>query len=141
MSRVTKKEYTELKKRAMLAKQRLKMGYWQTMTDEKLRALNEIGLNTCNIQLVKDLQHAKVKRDENRALNFNAAQADENFYTKVCEILDSDENVTNPIGQLVDKDAYEKLDEDNKQRYILELAKKFRDMRERYYREKLGKSC
>ena len=42
----------------------------------------------------------------------------------------------NPIGQLVDRTVFDKLDEANRQRYILELSAKFRELRERYYKEK-----
>lgn len=135
------KQLTELKKRALLAKQRLKMGYWQSMTKEKYKALDEMGGGAASLILVKDLQQAKVQRDEKKLLNCSQATKEENFYLQVCSILDNNENATNPIGQLIDRDEYDRLDESNKQRYILELSKKFRDMRERYYQERLGKSC
>ena len=141
MAKQAKKEYSELKKRAMLAKQRLKMGYWQAMTEERSRALDELGTSPLSVQLIKDLQQAKVQRDVTRALNAGQAEKEEQFYCRVCDILERDENVTNPIGQLMDREEYERLDEANKQRYILELSKKFREMRERFYRERMGKSC
>ena len=124
--------YSELKRRALLAKQRLKMGYWQRMYDEKQRALSA--------RLVKDLQYEKVRRDESRAFNSDKAKEEEEFYGKVCSILESDENTINPIGQLIDREEFEKLDADNRQRYILKLSQKFREMRERYYRERASKS-
>lgn len=133
-------EYSELKKRALLAKQRLKMGYWQKMYDEKMRALGEMGECGDKVRLVNDLQLEKVRRDENKALCAARADEEEQFYGKVCAILEEDENVTNPIGRLIDRDEFEKLDTDNRQRYILELSRKFREMRERYYRERVGKS-
>ena len=36
-----KKECSELKKRAMLAKQRMRMGYWQQLKAERERVLQE----------------------------------------------------------------------------------------------------
>lgn len=140
MAEKAKKEYGALKKRAMLAKQRLKMGYWQKMLEEKQRALGELGKSEESVQLVQSLQREKVKRDEQRV--FSSVQADEEevFYTKVCTILEEDENATNPIGRLIDREKFEKLDENNKQRYILRLAEKFREMRDRYYRERAGKA-
>lgn len=132
--------YSELKRRALLAKQRLKMGYWQRMYDEKQRALSEMGDSGSGARLVKDLQYEKVRRDESRAFNSDKAKEEEEFYGKVCSILESDENTINPIGQLIDKEEFEKLDADNRQRYILKLSQKFREMRERYYRERASKS-
>ena len=38
---MAEKEYSELKKRALLAKQRLKMGYWQRMEEEKEKKKEE----------------------------------------------------------------------------------------------------
>ena len=133
---MAEKEYSELKKRAMLAKQRLKMGYWQKMYDEKQRALDKVG----DVRQVNELTQEKVRRDELRAMNARGADEEELFYCKVCAILEKDENTTNPIGQLIDKSEFDRLDDNNRQRYILTLAQKFREMRERYYRERAGKS-
>lgn len=133
-------EYSELKKRALLAKQRLKMGYWQRMYEEKQRALAELGKSADGERLVHDLQHERVLRDEHKALDADKATKEELFYNKVCSILEHDENTLNPIGQLIDRKEFEKLDENNRQRYILQLSQKFREMRERYYRERAGKS-
>ena len=135
-----RKEYSELKKRALIAKQRLKMGYWQKMCDERDRALEQMGNSEESVRIVRECQQDKVRRDEHKALGYDAAQRDEAFYGKVCDILERDENTLNPIGQLIDKNEFEKLDADNRQRYILQLSQKFRQMRERYYRERAGKS-
>lgn len=137
---MAEKEYSELKKRAMLAKQRLKMGYWQRMYDEKQRALDKVGDSMGGVRQVNELTQEKVRRDELRAMNACGADEEELFYCKVCAILEKDENTTNPIGQLIDRNEFDRLDESNRQRYILMLAQKFRDMRERYYRERAGKS-
>ena len=37
--------YSELKRRALLAKQRLKMGYWQQMYEERQKTLEEMSGN------------------------------------------------------------------------------------------------
>lgn len=134
------KEYSELKKRALLAKQRLKMGYWQKMCDERQRTLEQMGNTGESVRLVHDMQSEQVRRDEHKALGYDAAAEEEAFYGKVCAILERDENTLNPIGQLIDKNEFERLDADNKQRYILKLSQKFREMRDRYYRERAGKS-
>lgn len=117
------KETGELKKRAWLAKQRLKMGYWQSVKDG-------------------DVAIASTVRPETRYdKSVAAAQArDEKMYRRVCAILDSDEVTSNPIGQLIDNEIYSKLDPAGKQRYILELSNKFRELQERYYREKAAKT-
>ena len=62
------------------------------------------------------------------------------MYLKVCRILDSEVVTTNPIGQLIDESEYESLDEGGKQRYILRLSEKFRELKDRYYKERIGKT-
>ena len=140
MAEKAKKEYGALKKRAMLAKQRLKMGYWQKMLEERQRALGELGASDESVQLVQSLQREQVRRDEQKALSAVRADEEESFYAKVRSILDEDENATNPIGRLIDHSCFEQLDENNKQLYILRLAEKFRQMRDRYYRERASKA-
>ncbi|MCL2062235.1 MAG: hypothetical protein FWH03_06405 [Firmicutes bacterium] len=129
---------SELKKRALLAKQRMRMGYWQAMSEEKTKKLDELGVNSRSVQLVKDMQLAKFERDGNLALGSVSAVRDEALYQKVCSILDEDELVSNPIGRLMEREVFESLDEGNRQKYILDLSKKFCALKERYYKERVG---
>lgn len=130
-----KKEMSEIKRRALLAKQRMKMGYWQKMQEErdKLSAETE---DSSKLTLASDLRKKEYEIRNKVALGDDFAEKDEKMYIKVRDILDRDENVLNPIGQLMDRNAYEEMDEGNRQRYILELSSKFRELRERYYKEK-----
>lgn len=133
------KKGTELKKKALLAKQRLKMGYWDNLRREKEKMIETSG-NTSDAQkLANEYAHAKIVRDVNIVVSRRSEEADEKLYRKVCEILDNDEVIMNPIGQLVDKTEYDRLDDNGKQRYILELSSKFREFQERYNRERKGK--
>ena len=129
----------ELKKRALLAKQRMRMGYWQAMTEERTKKLEELGTGYASVQLVKEMQLAQVRRDGQLALGSNQAIADEILYKKVCALLDEDEDIVNPLGKLVDRETYDKLDEGNRQKYILDLSKKFCEMKARYYKERAAK--
>ncbi len=109
------KQTGELKKRAWLAKQRLKMGYWDSL--EKSGREPSVAV------------HYAVQSD-------GPSKTDDAMYKKVCDILDRDETTMNPIGQLIDSSVYDALDPPSKQRYILELSNKFRELKERYYKEK-----
>lgn len=130
-----KKEISEIKRRALLAKQRLKMGYWQKIHKERLEFLSRT--NDCGrIEVMNNQFRNEYKRVNSLALGDDFAEREEKLYLRVCNILDEDENIVNPIGRLADKCAMEKMDEANRQRYILELSAKFRELRERYYREK-----
>ena len=133
---MSQKERSELKRRALLAKQRMRMGYWQKMQDERNQFMAE-STDSARIQILSNLQRSEHIRATSMALNRDRADKEEVLYKKVCGILSEDENVTNPIGQLVEHDLYDGMDEQNKQRYILELSQKFRELKDRYYKEKL----
>ncbi len=130
-----KKEMSEIKRRALLAKQRLKMGYWQRMQDEQSR-MADATKNSALIESARSARLREFEMDSRRALGDDFAERDERLYGKVRDMLDKDEDVTDPIGRLVDRDVFDKLDADNRQRYILELSAKFRELKERYYKEK-----
>jgi hypothetical protein len=135
------KNLSELKKRALIAKQRMRMGYWQMINEEKNRQLDDLGNGYNSVHLVKGLQLARLERDGKLALGYGDILKEEAFYKKVCKILEEEELVLNPIGKLLDREEYERLDEPNRQKYILDISKKFREMKERYYKEKqLSKS-
>ena len=59
---------------------------------------------------------------------------------RVFRILDSDENTANPIGQLIDYEKYNEMDENAKQRYVLNLVRQYNELKERYYQERMIKS-
>lgn len=127
----------ELKKRAILAKQRMKMGYWQELMRQREAMLTKVGKTAGNIQLISEVQRAEVKRDANIIINNASVNRDEELYRKVKIILDKDEYTGNPIGQLIDSKEYESLDDGGRQRYVLELSKKYRELKERYYKERI----
>lgn len=133
----SEKSLSELKKRALLAKQRLKMGYWQRLERERREMEESSDMCTRNIS---ELQREKIRRDAMCATDEQRYRQEELLYEKVCRILDEDSDTLSPIGQLIDKEKYQKLDECGKQKYILELSKKFRELSHRYYLEHVGKS-
>jgi len=120
----------------MLAKQRMRMGYWEAMIRERTKKLAECGEDVDTVRFVKEMQRAKVSRDGNLAMGSTQAMRDELLYQKVCVLLDSDEVITNPLGKLVENEIYDILDEGNRQKYILDLSKRFCEMKQRYYTER-----
>ena len=127
---------SDLKKRALLAKQRMRMGYWQSVQEKREKKLAELGVdNSETIELVRDMQKAQIRREGNLALGSNQEIQDEALYEKVCALLSSTAVITNPLATLIDKELYDSMDESNKQRYILQLSKKFCTMKARYYSE------
>ncbi len=120
----------ELKKRCQIAKQRLKMGYFDAVSRQNA---DEERVAVARTQAEYS---GRTREFEYVSNAYNAA--DEKMYKKVCDMLGSDEITLNPIGQLIERDVYDGLDPSGKQRYILELSDKFRELQERYYRENTG---
>ena len=50
-----KKELSEIKKRALLAKQRMKLGYWQKMLEERDRMITETA-DSSKLNIASDLR-------------------------------------------------------------------------------------
>ena len=134
------KEYSELKKRAMLAKQRLKMVYWQNLLQERDDLISLNGNTERAKAVAEELRRKKFTRDNLLSLNSEQAKEDEELFEKVCKMLDKDDDPINPIGMLIDREVYDKLDAMGKQKYVLHLSKKYREMKERYALEKI-KTC
>lgn len=135
---MAKKEISELKRRAMLAKQRMKMGYWEKMQQEKERMINTKGGTYEAQKLASDMQREKYMRDVSVTVNSSEVKEEE-LYKKVKDILDSEEFIINPIARLMDKSKYDCLIGEEKQLYVLELSKKFVELKERYNRERISK--
>lgn len=60
---------------------------------------------------------------------------DQELYERVCKILLSDQVIINPIQELVDKKVYSALSLEAKQRYILDLTEKYKQMKLRFEHE------
>lgn len=120
-----------LKDYAKEAKKRLKSSFWQEykqkVEDESKRA--EID-GTSKSKVVEYYQN-KAKLSI-RGVNTE----NEEFYSKVKEILDTFGDVSDALGRLTDKESFNSLSYEGKQRYMLELSNKYRLAKERYYKEK-----
>ncbi len=110
------------------AKLRLKSGFWQNckdeLTDEVLRA-KESGVS------------------ESRACRYFAGKVtcsirggdDDAFYEKVRRMLLSDGEVSDALARLTDRDVYDSLSYEDKQRYMLNLSERYLKALERFRRE------
>lgn len=113
------------------AKKRLKNGFWQdyrkNLSEELLRAENN-GLSPSKVkEYYADKALVKVR---------SVSGSEEDFYLKVKAILDKEGEVYNVIGMLTDKDYYETLSYEEKQRYTLSLSENYLKALERYKKEK-----
>lgn len=61
---------------------------------------------------------------------------DKKLYEKVKAIVDGGETVFNPIARLIDYKIFNKIGEQEKERYLLDLVDKFKRYKEKYQEEK-----
>ncbi len=121
----------DIKLLAKEAKQRMKSGFWEENKEKigyiKSKAKSE-GIESSKIvryYQTNVIREIKPKKDEN-----------EKFYKKVKAILDSVGEVSDIIKRLIDTEVYNSLPYDRKQKYVMELAQKYREALVRYKREK-----
>lgn len=131
----TKREKGELRMLACGAKERMKSGYWTKIRQEREQARERAAEEGCPAEAVDEFYKAKHTREIKA--NINALNNhDEELYKKVCQILEQDEDVINPVNALIDQSKYEQMDANGRQRYILTLMSKYSELKERYYKEK-----
>ena len=124
-------EQKTLKQYAKEAKKRLKKGFWQNyyqnLDNEIIKAKND-GLSESLVKeyyVCKVFESIKNNKDENEA-----------FYARVKKLLESEGEVPDAIGRLTDKDEYNLLSYEEKQRYTLSLSERYLKALERYKKEK-----
>lgn len=125
-------ELKSLKQYCKEAKKRLKSGFWQNYRknlSEELARAEQRGIASSK---VKEYYAYKVSGDiKNTKDEFNE------FYVKVKKLLDEEGEVSNAIGRLTDKEYFETLSYEEKQRYTLSLSEQYLKAVERYKKEKL----
>ena len=113
------------------AKKRLKKGFWQNYKenlDKEIARAEESGISTSK---VKEYYACRITEDIR-----NTKDEFEEFYLKVKKLIDEEGEVSNAIGRLTDKEYFDSLDYNEKQRYTLNLSEKYLQAVERYRKEK-----
>ena len=62
---------------------------------------------------------------------------DAKLYGKVKQMLDENEDVVNPLAKLIDYKIYNKLNDTEKERYLLVLVNKYKQYKIKYYDERI----
>lgn len=113
-----------IRKLAHAAKMRLNRASKVNGIDDK-NEKNKIVKIKSNFETYKNLYNGVyevVKLEEN----------DDELYEKVCNLLDEDYDNPHILGQLIDVNAYKKMNEQEKDRYIVNLADKYLELKNRY---------
>ena len=119
----------DIKQVAKAAKKRMKSNFWadckrnidENTSEAKNKGLNEFKVKTTLTDKVKNEIKGE-KRDE--------------FYLKVKELLDTEGEVSDAIGRLTEREVYDKLNYEEKQRYTLQLSAKYLAALNKYKQEK-----
>ena len=120
-----------LKQYCKEAQKRLKSGFWQKYQKnlgEQLARAEQCGISSSK---VKEYYACRITEDIR-----NTKDEFEDFYQKVKKLLDEEGEVSNAIGRLTDKNYFESLSYDERQRYTLSLSEKYLRAVERYKTEK-----
>ena len=119
----------DIKNLAHAAKQRLKNNFWEDCKrniDAGAIAAKALGLNE---EKVKVSLHTRVQSEIK-------GEKRDDFYIKVKTLLDREGEVSDAIGRLTDREYYETLSYEEKQRYTLTLSAKYLKALEKYRKEK-----
>ena len=117
-----------LREEARRAKNRIKSGFWaerKENIDEQMEKARQQGLNESKVG--RYFHNLVSKQIEGRE--------EDEFYLKVKKMLLSDGEVSDAIGRLTDKEYYETLSYEEKQRYNLSLSEKYLRALERFRKE------
>ena len=58
------------------------------------------------------------------------------LYAKVKKMLEANPDISSPIGKLIEKEVYDTLNAENRDRYLLDLTKRYNAMKKEYEEER-----
>ncbi len=117
----------DFKTKAKEAMKRMKSGFWENYREE-VKVMAEKAKSD-GVDTSKVVEFYETKNSH------TIIKETDDFYKKVKFILDTEGEVSDIIGRLIDNEYYKSLDYDHRQRYVLEISRKYRDALERYKRE------
>lgn len=120
---------SDIKALAKAAKQRLKNNFW----DECKKNIDEGELQARERGLSELKYKSGVKGKVQKEIK---GERQDDFYLKVKKMLDEEGEASDAIGRLTDKEYYETLSYEDKQRYTFRLSAKYRQALEKYKKEK-----
>ena len=128
---MAKSSKNEIKSMAKLAKQRLKSGFWEECQENVSESVTKAKAEGENSSSVIRYYKTRVTR----VIGGYDEEA-EAFYQKVKSILDTYGEVSDIIGRLCDVEYMKTLNFQQRERYITEIASRYRECKERYDQEK-----
>lgn len=121
-------EERTLRAEARLAKNRIKSGFWAAKQEDMILQKKEARKQGLNESKAGRYFKSKLSAEL-------AGEKEDEFYLRVKEMLLTQGEVSDAIGRLTDKEYYETLSYEEKQRYNLTLSEKYLRALERFRRE------
>lgn len=121
----------DLKAMAKQAKRRLGNDFWKRCKEDFDKTAKLAAQNGKNAVKVKSHMYDKVK-------SVIRGEEEDGFYIKVKKLLDEHGEVSDAIGRLTDKEYFQTLSYEERQRYTMELSSKYLAALEKYRKEKDG---
>ena len=125
----------KIKKLAADAKKRLVSGYWEKIMIQRNDALAQAQALGRDTQPIITYFREKCSRDI-KVMSNSVDRCEEQLYQKVKELWDKNVTITNPAAIVGDMKFANRLVDSDRQRYIFRMIAKYKEMRERYDREK-----
>lgn len=119
----------DIKAMAKQAKKRLGTDFWRRCKEDVDFTAREAEKQGKNASKVKSHLYDKVK-------SVIRGEEEDGFYLKVKQLLDEHGEVSDAIGRLTDRDYYQTLGYEERQRYTMELSAKYLAALEKYRKEK-----
>lgn len=119
----------DLKVMAKQAKRRLGTGFWRRCKDDVDATAKQAEKQGKNVGQVKSHLYRKVR-------SVIRGEVEDEFYLKVKKLLDEYGEVSDAIGRLTDREFYETLSYEERQRYTMSLSEKYLAALEKYRKEK-----
>lgn len=119
----------DIKAIAKQAKRRLGTDFWRRCKEDVDSTAREAEKNGKNAGKVKSHLYDKVK-------SVIRGEAEDEFYLKVKKLLDEFGETSDAIGRLTDREYFETLSYEERQRYTMELSAKYLAALEKYRKEK-----
>ena len=119
-----------IKQYAKEAKKRLKSSFWQEYKNNVKNGVIKAEEDGTSPSKVVEYYQSKASVTVR-----GIKSEDEEFYLKVKELLLNVGEVSDAIGRLTDKEYFNTLTYEQKQRYTFEISSKYVKAKERFYRE------
>ncbi|MBO7186787.1 MAG: hypothetical protein J6V68_00110 [Clostridia bacterium] len=122
-----------IKDYAKEAKKRLKTGFWQEQKEKAKLRTEKAVLEGVAVSKVTQYNFEEARRKITVDPLFSE---EEEFYDKVKSLLDEFGETEDIVGKLIDKEYYNSVSYERRQRYMLSLSDRYLSALERYKKEK-----